>query len=491
MGITLEEVERRWEEVRAGVSAGDESLAGEVVLVLRPVVGRICKAAAGPGVEVDDLVQEVLDRFLHRVETIEHGLLGWLRQTARNLVAEHHRRRKTQGQHAVRLATYQQSQQPSRIAEATLRETGAALRRLPAEQRALIVTRFIEGKPLREIAASTGSSISTCTRRIQDALDQLVSVMPSELQAYAGQEDTIEPAALDTAELRLFRDRDDLHAAAQFVSTASRSGSHEHGALPGRELIRVGVLVSHYATTVPQYQGFFQSFDQGVATLGNLSDPRIELVAVVEPDSLVRPNIEAVIRDYAVLGGMLDVTNTEDLKSLDLIHLGDTFAILPAALDAICEAVRSGVGLYNEAWLGSVVPGYTDRRVLDLLLTDRAGSYHVPEGHDLPRPGTVLREHPLIPGLAKGTKLTVGGCGPVYATKPDAVTIIKQDGYYQSNTYLDRGTVRGTIPVLVAGTLGRGRVVSLNQNTPEPIATHPALRGHFMSHVYSWLTRRC
>ena len=50
--------------------------------------------------------------------------------------------------------------------------------------------------------------------------------------------------------------------------------------------------------------------------------------------------------------GLVDATDVEGLKTLDVILLGINFAMAPGAAAALHEAVRSGVGLLNEWWTG-------------------------------------------------------------------------------------------------------------------------------------------
>lgn len=83
---------------------GDDRALGELVRRTQPAVWRLCTALGSPG-EEEDLVQEVYLRALRSVATYrgDAPVLPWLLTIARNVCADHVRRRQRQRRLAERL----------------------------------------------------------------------------------------------------------------------------------------------------------------------------------------------------------------------------------------------------------------------------------------------------------------------------------------------------------------------------------------------------
>ena len=119
------------------------------------------------------------------------------------------------------------------------------------------------------------------------------------------------------------------------------------------------------------------------------------------------------MRDYSILGGLIEADDPAGLQTLDVLLLGVNFSMSPSIARAINQAVRSGMGLVNEYWSGSSTGACDDVNLLELMLADCSTyAYHTPGQCGGPMTATVLREHQLLPGLKAGTAMTIAGCGP-------------------------------------------------------------------------------
>src|SRR5262249_16869051 len=151
---------------------------------------------------------------------------------------------------------------------------------------------------------------------------------------------------------------------------------------------------------------------------------------IIEPGTDSKGIIEGALRDYGLVGGLIEATDLPALRSLDVILLGILYRTSGAMMRAIRDAVaEGGVGLLNEFWTGSGAgESCGDPAVRDLMLA--AGplyEYHTPGKCGTFQPARVLRDHAIIAHLSAGTRLQVRGCGPAYEPRPQAVCLIAQE----------------------------------------------------------------
>lgn len=200
-----------------------------------------------------------------------------------------------------------------------------------------------------------------------------------------------------------------------------------------------------------------------VRTTQYLADPAFQLVGIAEPGTTGRGPVERVLRDYELTGGLIDATDVEGLKTLDVILLGTVFAIEPAVAAAFAEAVRSGVGLLNEWWTGGLGPPQVDLNVRALMLAESAVCpLHVEPYCTLAThvPASVHVAHPLLPGLRPGDQVPVAACGPIYQPVPTARVLIEKNMIILADQHGIPGLGPARMPAYVVGELGRGRVVA-------------------------------
>jgi RNA polymerase sigma factor (sigma-70 family) len=128
---------------------------------LVPVVRRVVGARVRDPDLAEDLVQETLTRVVAARSRVEGGTLApYAATTARNVVASHFRREDLAKRKAHLLAEDEAASPPidGMVDEEDRRLLGAALARLPAGERDLLVAHEVEGQDTRSLAASRDST---------------------------------------------------------------------------------------------------------------------------------------------------------------------------------------------------------------------------------------------------------------------------------------------------------------------------------------------
>ena len=128
---------------------------------------RLAHLMTGSNAVAEEIVQEAFLRLRRRKEGVS-DLGGYVYVTVVNLARGHLRRRAIEDRH-VRTAG------PDRTVtgDPELDETWAAMRRLPAGQRAALVLRFYEDLPESEIARLLGCRVGTVKSRLHRGLGRL------------------------------------------------------------------------------------------------------------------------------------------------------------------------------------------------------------------------------------------------------------------------------------------------------------------------------
>ncbi len=164
---------------------GDPSALGILVeRYRRPLFGYILNMTGGK-VDADEVFQEVWMRVIHKIDAYRHGNFhGWLVRIAHNLMIDRARRRRPEvsldadaGEDGSSLIDVLPAGGPgpeAGLANRDLRTAlGAAVGRLPDEQREVFLMRVKLELPFREIARIQGTSINTALARMQYALSKL------------------------------------------------------------------------------------------------------------------------------------------------------------------------------------------------------------------------------------------------------------------------------------------------------------------------------
>lgn len=143
-------------DVDAVPEGGDEA-----IVDLVPIVRRVVAARVRDPHLVEDLVQETLARIMAvRTRVESETLVPYAIVTARNLVASHAERRDRDRRkaHLVADVGSEPSPEDEVLGEERRSVLGRALRRLPPQERDLLVAHEVEGADTAALAASRGST---------------------------------------------------------------------------------------------------------------------------------------------------------------------------------------------------------------------------------------------------------------------------------------------------------------------------------------------
>jgi hypothetical protein len=252
--------------------------------------------------------------------------------------------------------------------------------------------------------------------------------------------------------------------------------------------IRVGVYVSYLShCTVSALSGIRGRVEKQVSSTCLLADPSFQLISIVESGTSELGLIERTIRDHDLTGGLIDATDVDGLKTLDVLWLGTNFAAPVGALKAFVQAVSSGVGLLNEHWMAGIdCHGQFVGR--ELMLADSPiHRYHTRPRCGVLRPFSVIDEHPLLPGMPKGARFTASGCRAVYRPTPGTRVVMEQDTVISPEEHQIAGLGPVRPPIYLIGQIGLGRAVVVQLARHETITQHPSLSPTYLPDLIAWL----
>jgi RNA polymerase sigma factor (sigma-70 family) len=441
---------------------GDRRLDERLVETHRPMVSSVCRRWLRDPNDVEDVVQETFLKLAGHIHSLNGSIPAWLAATAQAGTANFIRREVRERNRRRGLALILPHQQRATHEAIRLRLHDALLAIDPAA-RELLTARFVLKHTLRVIAARLDVSVPTVSRQLGRALKQLAEVLRD-----MGVLDADDRTVVDHFGAHQIHDWDNVtdHGDLRFAPDWRCAELSPLGAaplttvLPGcSRPLRVGAFLGYSSTLIkggPQRKSMHVW--QQVQSTPAFPQAGVQLVGVVEPGTIHRGVVECTMRDYGIIGGLIEADDVIGLQSLDVLLLGMSFAMSSSIARAISLAVRSGMGLLNEYWVGT--PG-DDPAVRELMLADSTCyPFHMPGQCGSPLPATVLREHPLLPGLRRDTRLSVAGCGPAYRVVPGAQVLITKD--HQIGTQQHRMSNAGPLelPCYIVGQLGRGRVVA-------------------------------
>jgi RNA polymerase sigma factor (sigma-70 family) len=508
MAQVIVETRERW--TCEGAGADLEALFAQ----FRPLVASICRRYLHDPGDVEDAVQETFVKLLRHMDQVESNLPGWLAavaaSTSIDIVRQSARQRARRLAVARTVLSDEATDSRWLMMEVVRCRLEEALRLVDEPTRQLIVDRFFRGLPLRDLASNAAVGLGTIHRRVQEAVAELRGAFAElgvELDGQTSLSDQLHELGDLTGILgcgdsgvRLAAYRPEPGAAAREtqgqgipeIAAAGPKGPTAQG--PGRRL-RVGAMISHASTVTTG--GYHFAIDRAVQDMHLLADPAIDRVGLIEPGTVELPGIERTLRNFDLTSGLIDATDMEGLRTLDVIYLGYCIILPRRVLAAIIAAVRAGVGLCCEHVSGAVTPGYGDPLVRQLLLADgELLFFHHPQGcHELTQ-GQWVEAHPAFPGLAAGDTAPITACGPYYKPRADCQVLMVKNPAVQPNSSNRQRLPEGQRPpavhlsAVVAGTLGRGRVININFQRPlrkGSLGHHPNLRGDFQGNIFRWL----
>jgi serine/threonine-protein kinase RsbT len=144
-----------------GETGADPAPEDQAILELVPIVRRVVAARVRDPHLVDDLVQETLARMMVvRTRVEAETLVPYAIVTARNLIASHAERQSRDRRKAHLVADFGSDPTPEDevLGEERRSVVDRALRRLPPQERDLLVAHEVEGTDTASLAASRGST---------------------------------------------------------------------------------------------------------------------------------------------------------------------------------------------------------------------------------------------------------------------------------------------------------------------------------------------
>ncbi len=461
----------------------------------RPLVVSVCRGLLRDPDGVEEAAQRTFIQFYRQADTITGSLTGWLARVARNACHDLDReraaeRRKRDGW--ARAAGRGDGDGDERyLLNQLVERLPGVLSTLRAEERALLIKRYVRRVPLRVLAHAEGVSIATMSRRVYRVLEKLADHASDCVWQALGEQLDDPSGTLDRALGSEYVRDIGLRVADDWHRTASGEWSPwetRHVTLSGWDRpLRVGFLLSQ-TSYLRSLHGTDQVVKQAKFTDG-VGDLGIHLVSIFEGDSTGDPVLERAVRDYGVHDGLIEIADKTDLDHLDVIVLSHAFSLLPSVAERVLRAVRRGTGLLINHLFGNLSPELPDEVLSTLLLAQGpVGMHHewMPTrlGCGRPRPAVVVARHPAVPGLVPGQAFEVGGCGRVYQPVRPARLIIRQREPVRPNA----GMPALPIPVMVSGHIGRGRTLVFNTNQLEYWSERFGWLGDgFVENLIRWL----
>lgn len=150
---------------------GDNAALGQLVRHTQPLVWQICRTLGSPG-EEEDLVQETYLRAMRSLGSYRRDapVPSWLAAIARNVCADHVRRRSRQSRLMQRLRI----ERPRSVGDESNATADDLVRTLDPERREAFVLTQVCGLSYMEAAAALGCPIGTIRSRVARARAELV-----------------------------------------------------------------------------------------------------------------------------------------------------------------------------------------------------------------------------------------------------------------------------------------------------------------------------
>jgi len=455
-------------------------------------VHSVCRRYLREAADVEDAVQETFLKLARHHSAITGEVAAWLASTAASTSIDLIRSTLREQRRRIIATDLRTGALEHEVLHDAIRQRlGAALAELDDRTRELLIERFFRKTPLRVIAGRTNISIATVSRRAHEGLEALAGILrdmgvDSDDLTLAEHFGAAAPDSIERDGLRFAPDWRVL--ASEALASPRRSDLRIPHIAGWTRRIRVGAFLSHSSTTRLGTNGVYHLPEEQVWSTRLLLHPGFELVGIVEPGTSWRGPVERTLRDYELLGGLVDSTDEAALQTLDVILLGLNWSIDPQTSRAFASAVRSGVGLLNEYWTGMCDGGQSNQDVLDLMLADSPYyGFHIGPMCNVLLPATVHDAHPLLPGCSPGRQFLVGGCGPVYRVAAGAQVLMSKDLVIDPTRHRIPGLGPARMPIYVVGRLGHGRAAVVHVWNHARLVESAGLGPHYFVDLLTWL----
>jgi RNA polymerase sigma-70 factor (ECF subfamily) len=456
----------------------------------RPLVYSVARRYLRDPNDVEDAVQETFLKLARRIEAVTGSLAGWLTTAAHSSCVDLIRRAVRQRRRREGLAVAGRGVLEHRaIHEQIHLKLHQALLELDSASRDLLIARFFRKEPVRSLAAQRKTSTATICRRVDTALQNLAAIFRD--MGIESVDDTV--LAAHFGETQIAGDRGEgLRFAPDWRELPSLNSTS--AAIRPDRPIRVGTFLSYESAKVKLRHGMLNKMEHQVWSTQLITDPTFELVGIIQSSTSHLPPIERTLRDYGVVGGLIESTDSDAMRTLDVILLGVNFAITEIEAQAIVRAIRSGVGLLKELWVGAYhptdLPDSPKMRELSLAMPPW-GAYHTQPACGQSTTATVLEEHPLLPGLKTGDTFTITpACGPVYRISPGSQLLMTKGPVLSPDQHRVPGLGPMRLPAFIVGNLGEGRVVVSNIFSQFELAAHLSVSPQeYLLRLLRWLAQ--
>ncbi|MEA2708962.1 MAG: hypothetical protein QOF78_1563, partial [Phycisphaerales bacterium] len=355
----------------------------------------------------DDVTQAVFIVLARRAASIrDAGVLpAWLIKTtcfaSRDALKLEARRRRHEQKAAEMAPTQIQPHDPDFADLAPALD--AALAKLKTADRNIVARRYLQQQTVEEIAVELHMSDAAVRKRLSRAMPKLraylsrqgvtMSIAALTAAMLSAPPATADAATIDSAADAALAAAEGATVAASAASIAAaafgrlrlarlaaamalllmltllggavfalqRGGPTARATVPLGPKIKVGVMVSDYTATGPTGQHMGTGFGGLNVGLQKLDDPRFERYAIIEPGTAHAGRVPEIIQRYFAPGRVIDGSNVEQLRALDVIACFNVVNMRDDVLDAVIVVVRDdGVGVLNQVSTGCNRPGLTE-----------------------------------------------------------------------------------------------------------------------------------
>jgi RNA polymerase sigma factor (sigma-70 family) len=152
----------------------DADAFAQIVTQYQGLVFATCRRALSNREDADDAVQETFLRLAQKASSLRGNLGAWLHTCAVNIAIDMNRRRRTRSRYESAVTHQPDLDNDSQRILAELREhLDAAMQKLPAADRELIIQRFFVGRQQIDLAKEAGVAPSTINHRLDRAIEAL------------------------------------------------------------------------------------------------------------------------------------------------------------------------------------------------------------------------------------------------------------------------------------------------------------------------------
>jgi hypothetical protein len=274
---------------------------------------------------------------------------------------------------------------------------------------------------------------------------------------------------------------------AAMMAAQAQLASQNQGPLP-TGTIRVGILISQFTATGPHLTSTPYGYKDGYLQLFRAlrTESNLEVIPLVEPGPQ-DPELVVTLRSGFKGKTPLDASKKDQLMTLDVIACPRVWDETPEVLAAIRGAVRDGKGLLIMAGIGLESPGMDNVPVDELNGLKEGVWEYCSDGADC----QVGAAHSLLGNLKAGDELSLpanGECGILADGMTGLVEVTNLDDVHEIAGSHEITNNYHFYP-LIAGRLGKGRLVNCQFTSWEPIRDdlQTPTGGRFIVHCVEWL----